>query len=401
MLGQLVPAARAAVEAAIDQTVAETTPPSLVELFAFSDPAVVDRQCGALDVQYLGAVSRRLLDTAAPSLIERLHALGDDAYLAILRAPETCYRLFAAGAAGDAGDDLAAYLDDALRVEEWRAGVRATLDRPAWSALGDVCVPAGVTHEPVPGGVLRAPVIGGIVIDLGSPAVQRPLGQLVYKQVPFGPNEPFTEDERALVLDRLAGALGGIARTNPIVTQFLRYTLHTIIPRKQTQPHLYPQSFKGSSTAATLHRANIYNIQQANVDIARLAQSIIHESVHNHLYKRELFQPTLVDTAAGEALRVTSPWSGNTLDLYVFVHSSTVYYALHQFFSHPAAAAHLPPATVAWFRDRAVHGFANPAWAEIVDAHGALIAPAVRRDLWAMREIVAGTGAAAAQGVAA
>jgi HD domain len=388
VLDHLAPAARDAVAAAVTATLAEPAAPSLVELFAFDDPAEVDRQCGELDVRYLGVASRRLQDRIAPALLDRLNQLGDDAYLAILRSPETCYRLFADD------HDLARYLDDALCVEEWRAGARHEFDRPAWSATGDLHVPAGPPGAPaeVHAGdrLYRAPHLHGFLVDLASPAAHRALAQLTYKRVPYGPNEPFTSDERAAVLGKLAGALDGIARTNPIITRFLRYTLHAIIPRKQTQPHLYPSSFKGSSAAVALHRANLYNVQQPNVDTARLAQSIVHESVHIHLYKRELFEPTLIDDAAGEALRVTSPWSGNSLDLYVFVHSTTVYYALYQLFSHPAAARHLPPDTVAWYVDRAIHGFSSDAWADIVATHGALIAPDVRRDLWAMRERVTG-----------
>lgn len=401
MLACLVPAARAAIASAVAETRAEPEAPSLTELFAFADPEVVDRQCGELDIKYLAAVSSRLHERLAPELLERLAQLDDDVYLAILRTPEICYRLFADG------DDLASYLDDALHVEAWRQGAAAAIDRPVWSAHRDTYLAAGaspgseLTTAPgplvAPDRCYRAPVIDGVVIDLYSPSVDRPLKQLVYKRDPFGANEPFSPDEHALVLDRIAGALTGIERTNPVVSRFLSYTLHTIIPRKQTQPHLHPTSFKGSSTAATLHRANIYNIQQANVDIARLAQSMIHESVHNHLYKRELFEPTLIDDAAGEALRVTSPWSGNTLDFYVFVHSTIVYYALYQFFSQPAAMAHLPTDTVNWYRNRAVQGFASPAWATTIRTHAALIAPAVQRDLWAMHAIVTG----AAHGVAA
>jgi hypothetical protein len=387
VLDHLAPPARAAVAAAVAATLDEPAAPSLTELFAFTDPAEIDRRCGELDVRYLGVVSRQLHDRLDAATLDRLNRLGDDAYLAILRAPETCYRLFA-----DASD-LASYLDDALRVEEWRAGTRQELDRPAWSATGDVYVPAGTPGAPAAvhtaETLYRAPVIDGFLVDLCSPAACRPLDQLAYKRVPYGRNEPFTDDERAAVLGKIAGALAGIERTNPIITRFLRYTLHAIIPRKQTQPHLYPSSFKGSSTAVALHRANIYNLQQPNVDIARLAQSIVHESVHNHLYKRELFEPTLVDAAAGEAL-VTSPWTGNSLDLYVFVHSTIVYYALYRLFAHPAAASHLPADTGAWYVCRAIRGFASAAWAGIVRDHGAVIAPDVLRDLWTMRELVAG-----------
>lgn len=394
VLDHLVPPARAAAAAAVTATRAEPAAPSLTDLFAFADPAEVDRQCGELDVRYLGAVSQELHRRLDRPALGRLDRLGDDTYLAVLRAPETCYRLYADD------HDLASYLDDALRAEDWRAGAVDALDRPAWSATGDLFVPAGLpagapgeaaaaaVHQP--DRLYRAPVIDGFLVDLCSPAAHRALAQLADKRVPYGPNEPFTAEERGRVLGKLAGALGGIARTNPIITRFLRYTLHAIIPRKQIRPERYPSSFKGSSTAVALHRGNFYNVQQDNVDVARLAQSLVHESVHIHLYKRELFTPTLVDDAAGEAIRVTSPWSGNSLDLYVFVHSTTVYYALHQLFAHPAAASQLPADTVAWYVDRAIRGFACDAWAEIVRRHGAVIAPDVRRDLWAMRDRVAG-----------
>jgi hypothetical protein len=389
LLPFLEPPARASVAAAIEATLAEPVAPTLVELFAFRDADLVDACCSKLDVDYLALVSNRLNQLADRATLARLDALPDDGYLAILRAAETCFHL-----TGD--EDLAGYLEGALQVEEWRAGRRTATDRPAWSATGDVYLPAGrieaiVSEDFAPDRAYAAPILGGwIAADFHSPAARRQLEQLAYKRVPFGPPEPYSDAERAYVLDKLRGAVAGIERTNPIASRFLRYTLHTLIPRKQTDPALYPNSFKGSSTAATLHRANIYNVQQPNVDVARIAQSLIHESVHNHLYKRERFAPTVVDLAAAEALRVTSPWSGNTLDLYVFVHSSIVYYALHSFFSHPDAPEHLPAETVEWFRARAVQGYRNPAWAAIAGAHRDLIAPDIRRDLWAMRAAVIG-----------
>jgi hypothetical protein len=306
---------------------------------------------------------------------------------------------------------LAAFLEGALQVEEWRAGLRERVELDAWSADGELYLPRGTQDGPPqllyalgharrpfsPDAPYLAPRVGGwVVADLHSPEVHRPLHQIVYKQLPFGPAEPWTDDERALVLDKLELALTGIAWVSPAAMRFLRLTLSTIIPRKQTNPRLYPSSFKGSSTAATIHRANIYNLHYPQVDAARLAQSILHETVHNHLYKRELFTPTLIDDAAGEALRVTSPWSGNTLDLYVFAHSSTVYYALHSFFSRALDCPQLPEETARYFRDRAVKGFSSPAWQAIVDSHRDLFAPSMLRDLFAMRARVLADAAARA-----
>ncbi len=397
----------------------------LDRLLALDDAALVEQCCGPLDVRYLGVISARLLSRAPAALRPRLDALDDATYLALLRAPATCARLLGGQA------ELASYLEGVLQLEEWRAGARARVDRDCWSASGERYLPAGpdaatATATATASGIAAAaatatepsawrdelqkrddeafdprrpylaPVLGGwIVADLHSPEAVRPLTQLAYKSVPFGPAEVFTADERRAVLTKLEGALAGIAHVSPVATRLLRYTLAAIIPRKQTQPHLYPTSFKGSSTEGAIHRINLFNPHHENVDAARLAQSILHETVHNHLYKRELFQPTLLDEAAGLAVRATSPWSGNIIDLYVFAHSSAVHYTLHRFFAAALALAAVgraaegfPLATATWFHDRAAAGFASPSWPRILEEHRELLAPSMARDLLAMRDTV-------------
>ena len=415
MLPHLPAGPRAALRRALAQALdadPQADPVPLAELLSFDSPQLIDQSCAALDARYLGLISAHLRARTEPGQLARLDALGDDAYLAILRSPATCARLLGpAAAAPRAAAELAHFLEGALQIEEWRAGSRARIERDAWSADAELFLPAGtqegpqqllyeLAHAPrafAPGRPYLAPRIGGwVVADLHGPEVHRPLPQSTSKHVPYGPAEPMTEDEQGTVLDKLERAFAGIGWVSPAATRFLRYTLATIIPRKQTQPHLYPRSFKGSSTAATIHRANLYNLHLRNVDAARLAQSILHETVHNHLYKRELFTPTLLDDQAGESLRVKSPWSGNPLDLHVFAHSSTVYYAVHSFFSRAGSCPDLPRDTVTWFRDRAVQGFASPAWQAIIDTHHDLFAPAMRRDLFAMRaRVLADTAARA------
>ncbi|MEZ4362450.1 MAG: hypothetical protein R3B48_19830 [Kofleriaceae bacterium] len=413
LLPHLPPAPRAALREALGRVLAgdpSAAPTSLCALLAFDDAALIDATCGQLDVRYLQATSADLLGRLAAPLRERVDALPDDAYLSLLRSPATCAHLAGAGAGS-----LERYLEGALQIEEWRAGRRAQLDVDAWSADAALYLPAGTATRPeellpalaasaaTAGAAFdaRAPYLaprlgGWVVADLYSPEVGKPLAQLSYKATPFGPAEPMTAEDRDHVLTKLGDAFDGLAQSCPDARRFLRYTLTTVIPRKQTRPDLYPSSFKGSSTAATLHRANLYNAQFRNVDAARVAQSILHETVHNHLYKRERFQPTLIDVAAGEALRVTSPWSGNTLDLYVFAHSTTVYYALFHFFDRllqqPDVALQLPRPTAAWFRDRAVRGFADPRWTSTTQAHRELFAPAMYEDLQAMRERVLSSG---------
>ncbi len=390
-------------------------PVPLHALLAFDDLALVEQSSGALDVRYLSAMSAQLLARAPRPLRARLEALSDAAYVALLRAPATCTQL--RGGAEDPAA-LADHLEGALQLEEWRAGGRQCLDRDGWSADGEVYLPAGLRVSPAelfaeraseprsfdPARPYLAPTLGGWAIaDLHSPLATCALEQQAYKRVPYGPAEPFSAAERQTVLDKLAVAFAGIADVAPVATRFLRATLVTVIPRKQTQPHLYPNSFKGSSNEAAIHRINLYNPQFDNVDAARLAQSVLHETVHNHLYKRELFQPTVIDERAAADARVTSPWSGNTLDAYVFAHSATVYYALHRFFSRALerhaegrAAAGFPAATCAWFRDRAVKGFGAPAFLSILEEHRELIAPAMARDLRAMRDTVMASDASLA-----
>lgn len=390
----------------------QTDPVSLSELLSFDCQAQVSRSCTALDTRYLSLIAARLRARARKSHLARLDALGDDAYLALLRSPATCAHLLGATPATSSDPQaLDRHLETALQVEEWRAGLRARLELDAWSADAELYLPAGtqdgpqqllfdLAHAPrdfSPAAAYLAPRIGGwVVADLHSPQVHAAHPRRAYRGVPFGPPEPMTPDERSTVLDKLECAFSGIGWVSPGATRFVRATLTTIVARKQTQPHLFPSSFKGESTADAIHRATFYNLHDPALDAARLAQAILHETVHNHLHKRELFTPTLLDERAGKAVRVSSPWSGNPLDLYLFAHSSAVYYALHSFFARAHGCPELPRNTVRHLRDRAVKGFSSPSWQAIVDTHHDLLAPAMLRDLFAMRARVLADAASCA-----
>ncbi len=79
------------------------------------------------------------------------------------------------------------------------------------------------------------------------------------------------------------------------------------------------------------------------------AEALVHESVHQYLYRIEREHGPLCDLDATRRYR--SPWSGNRIPLHSFVHACFVYQALLAFWSRHASVDD-DAAAVAFARDR-------------------------------------------------
>ena len=87
-------------------------------------------------------------------------------------------------------------------------------------------------------------------------------------------------------------------------------------------------------------------------------EALVHESIHQHLYKTELADGNFCDL--GEARTFRSPWSGNRIPLHSLVHACFVWYGLLGLWCRLARAG-VDPGDAAVVRDkasRAMFGFA-------------------------------------------
>ncbi len=344
---------------------------NLVSLLTWSDAGAVRAQCATLDRRYLEFIAGAINGAASPAVKASLDALPDSAYLRVLRAPATCEVASRAHAGHTAGVDD--FIAGAVRVEQRLLGRPVAFDRDAWSALGDAyCPPGSAAALPI-----RAERIAGdIVVDFDSPDAAAPLRKNSFRPVPYGDAEPFTPAERDAVRTKLRAAAVGIAASSVAALSFVTRQISVVIPRKQTDPNRYPTSFKGSSTPGRIGRSMLYNAHFARVDAGHVAQSIIHEAIHNALYKLELFEPSFVDWEAADAVRIVSPWTGNRVNLVAITHASLVFFGLYHFFSLPNVRAHLPARTADHYVARAHKGFAGGALQRCLVPHRRICSPA-------------------------
>jgi HEXXH motif-containing protein len=118
-----------------------------------------------------------------------------------------------------------------------------------------------------------------------------------------------------------------------------------------------PQSKKGTqsfSNKPVIGRMGIANADSDRWSISKIADAIVHETIHALIYKIELTNCLyLDDSIESEPLKIKSPWSGRQLPLHSFVHACFVWFGLWSFWR--LAPAGEPEA--AKLKGRAAQGF--------------------------------------------
>jgi len=88
------------------------------------------------------------------------------------------------------------------------------------------------------------------------------------------------------------------------------------------------QATPSASWRAAIGLVAIGNPLRAEWSPQRMADALVHEAIHQLLYKVELRQPFFVDLGTASRLEVVSPWSGSTLKLTQFAHACLVWAGL-------------------------------------------------------------------------
>jgi hypothetical protein len=341
----IVPEARAMVEAQFrkDGARVEVADMPLALLLSWQDLNATERIVAELEDSYLSVLASALHDRIPTELWLELVQLGEGGLRRILQAPETPWRVW--GISEEANlEALAHYVEGAVQLERWRNGHAVALRQASWSAEGDIFLPAGY-HEPRllerglfdPSAAHRAERLENtIVVDFDSPSAMRRLVQNSFRPTTYGPPEFITASEREDLLVKLRGAMQILRFGSPIAYRFVVANVRTVNPRKQSNPAFYPFGFNGSSTATCMGRAVLNNAHYPIITAGHIAQSLLHEAIHIHLYKREFFDMTVKNWAAVDSKRLRSPWSGNQISHYAFAHATLVFYGLASFFSLPA-----------------------------------------------------------------
>lgn len=284
----------------------------------------------------------------ANRLIKAMDATGVER---VTVAPETSQRLLR----GECNAAIIEFLGGASEAELALAGqCRGT--RSLWTALGDRYIPAAEDYERGihgesgfdPREPYIAPRIGSIVVDFLSPyarGIHGPNGFV--ESVPSGDN--VRESQKKLVM-----AVALLKEVGLGIAAFVDREILTLVLRGEQSA----AAIGSSSTPEYIGRAVFWNTHLLHVSIADLAEQLLHEAIHCHAYRLELFTPFLsAPVSFSFSHRLVSPWSGRLLSVHSYLHASFVWYGLANFWFAALKRTPLPDKEVLEHLAKAVRGF--------------------------------------------
>ncbi|MDB5718480.1 MAG: hypothetical protein JWM38_1907 [Sphingomonas bacterium] len=297
-------------------------------VLAWSDPGEILDRVHASYIELLCDALGALLKQAeaeAPEAYARLQAeldgASDAAFMRVLQAPETSYRLIWRR---EGIDERAGFVADALRVEAALDGGNGDGDcLGGWTALGDIGFGADAARRDNPRLACGVPfdVMSphAAAVDLAGPSA-------------LAPRRPFTGPELALVVAKLDEAFAGICGAGDVFRDFVtRFNMVLIAQIDKDDEDL----FTSGSTGQYIGRSFITNPHMAIVRPIDLAEAMVHEGIHALLYMQErrvawVHWPELFDPAKA---RVASPWTGSILGARPFLQACFVWYGLLHFWA--------------------------------------------------------------------
>ncbi|KIG16844.1 putative arylsulfatase regulatory protein [Enhygromyxa salina] len=321
---------------------------------------------------------RQVHELAAARLVDVLDALTEPEVERILTAPEVSRRLL--GGRDHALLEVAGFISRAAIAEAGRAGAKVEVDRPTWTALGDMCL--------FPGGEVwgYAALPCGLPVDLGSPHTAN---------VQFGSadtrrgevRERFNDAEIRRLYATLAAALDGIATTHAPLFEFVGRFNKVLICQKDPAA---PTQFSSGSSGQYIGRSCITNPHQAGVDEADLAEALVREAIHGLLYMDEQLRPWMIASASASAPDSTSPglispWTGERVTVRAYVHACFVSFGLAHFWALTLAKSSFAPTRARQRLSRCVSGFTRGGLLDRLEPHADGIRPDLRGAIEAMQ----------------
>jgi hypothetical protein len=219
------------------------------------------------------------------------------------------------------------WIASALRAELATLGLAPELEQKLWTAHGDRCLEPKMKA----GWQTSGPAVEGssILLDFFSPSN-------------FGSRQPdkfshFSDVECCVIANRIGRASSFVFQHSKLASDFVSSMLDVIAIRKTAAPE---DDFSSSSFGRHARMMLIGLRNPESGDLAQLANSLVHESIHTLLFMFEETSGEFVDHAKpGNSATIRSPWSGRELDLDSCVHACVVWYGLFWFWNRPMASA--------------------------------------------------------------
>ena len=136
------------------------------------------------------------------------------------------------------------------------------------------------------------------------------------------PSARYQEDARSEVLAVLDAAGDVVGRRAPRALEFVNAQMDTALIRRSDTI----DGASSSSNRALVGSCLLTNIHVPSDRVYVCIEALVHESIHQYLYRTELAEGYFCDL--GEARTYRSPWSGNRIPLHSLVHATFVWYGL-------------------------------------------------------------------------
>jgi len=190
-----------------------------------------------------------------------------------------------------------------------------------WSAMGDECL-----HRETDGVVrTTATKLDSIItVDFDSPQALR-----ISEKSPImcQPPVPLSDRDRDIVVNKLQDALEYVDTVAPTLGRLIRNYTRAIRIRAASDN----SAFASEHITDTVGEVRYLNPQTERITVQRLAEALIHESVHNLLSTYEYLEGQFVLGGASLKYRPVSPWSGNPIPVASFIHAVLVWFTLFHF----------------------------------------------------------------------
>jgi hypothetical protein len=205
-------------------------------------------------------------------------------------------------------------------------GLDEDLGEGLWSALGDCYFPSSTQNLNlnVNKKIYHAPLVGNkIPVDYRSPYARSELPG--FRKT----SNRYSNSETDRIISKLNQALTRISQSDPRVIDMIdQYT--KVITIKKDPRDVY--SWGSSSSNAYIGSIVLENPHLDVFTSDEIVEAIIHESIHSFMYILELDNPIFSDRRL-YAHEVRSPWTGNRLPLYSYLHACFVWFGLWHFWN--------------------------------------------------------------------
>ncbi len=308
-------------------------------------------------------------------LARALQALPQPRLREVLRSPQIVAQIIRWRRDGIPVDR--AFVSEALLAELVLEGHVSDLPVSIWSVRGDVQL------VPEEGGLRRRQtpwlIADRVAIDDGSLQTFPYDGESEKLLLPLG------ESDSQAVRERLVDCMSRLSAAVPAAAQFAQTFLTQVSLRFEPGA---PSKINSSSFSQYIGLALLVNPHLPAVDVEKLTDSIVHESIHSMLFMLEEVASRFLLDRLSAKIMVKSPWSGNVINLHAYLHACLVWYGLYWFWRRASLTGLFSAERCKALQDKARSGFLHQPWQGIAQYHD-LCSPQILSHLQTVEAIMA------------